>query len=265
MRQFPESLMDRGRGKIMSGRALAFALATFGLVSGAFASNEIMRETVSWRMKLDATGHIARLEPLDSSNRALQEKLEPTVRAWEFVPGAVDGKPAATDTVLSVQVALQPIADSQQLSVIVEDARTGGRISAATRPPRFPYGAYDKLAREGGFARYFIEVRYDGTGTVRDAVAMAGSTEGIDALWRSAEKAVRNWEYEPEKVAGIGVPGTLIVPVCFSVGATQKTALETMARCEWTRPGSKVQIREGESVALESSVLLKTEVIGRTL
>lgn len=41
---------------------------------------------------------------------ALRAPAEQAIRQWEFVPGSVDGKPAATETMLSVQFALSPTA-----------------------------------------------------------------------------------------------------------------------------------------------------------
>ena len=73
---------------------------------------------------------------MDTDNPALQAKNRTGRCGWQFVPGAVNGQPGETDTTLSVHVALQPIPDSQQLSVLVEDVRTGGTLSGAAKPPR---------------------------------------------------------------------------------------------------------------------------------
>ena len=121
----------------MAGRMFAFAAVIFAMLPLADASDGALRATLNWRMSLDAEGHIAALSPQGSSNGALKAKLEPVVRAWEFIPGAVNGQPAATDTMLTIQVVLKPISDSEQFSVLVEDVRTGGRIADAVKAPRF--------------------------------------------------------------------------------------------------------------------------------
>jgi hypothetical protein len=243
----------------------ALALMVFGIASFAVASNEPMHTSLQWRMTLDASGRITALSPVQSENAALKAKLEPVIRAWEFVPGAVNGQPAATDTILTVQLALLPIAESEQLSVVVEDVRTGGRIADASQVPRFPRSEVGKVMRAGGLASYFFEVSYDGKGIVQSVTPAAGSTKGMDRLRRSAEQTLSRWIYEPEQVAGIGVPGTLIVPVCYSVGSSRSEAERAGNHCVWTKPGSKATVGEGQSLALDSSVTLKTHVIGSML
>ena len=114
--------------------------------NAASKTTEWQPTNVQWHMSLDATGHITALGAEGAAVDALREKLEPVVRAWTFVPGAVNGKPAATETMLSVQVAFDSIAGTDDLSVRVVDVRTGGGLSpVGSKMPRFPRDALRRM------------------------------------------------------------------------------------------------------------------------
>ena len=117
------------------------ALSVFAFFAGAaHAAPEGERlTTMQWRMSLDAAGRITALVASGDQIEVLRERTEQAIRQWEFVPGTVDGKPAATDTLLSVQVALKPSVDSGQYTVVLRDVRTGGHVAVGKKnAPRFP-------------------------------------------------------------------------------------------------------------------------------
>ncbi|MEZ5462708.1 hypothetical protein [Dokdonella sp.] len=235
----------------------AFALAA--------ASGDELTTTVQWKMHLDPEGRITALEPKGSTIDAVRQKLEPVVRSWSFVPGTVNGEPAGTDTLLSVQVTLAPLPDGEQFSLRIDDARTGGFVADASTPPRFPAKEVRKLLDGDGYASFFYEVGFDHDGVPTSVVLAhrSGATKG--SLGKLAEEAVRSWTYEPERVAGVGVPGSVVVPVCFSVGSSPRSAQRNSSHCRWNQPGSKAAVEEGQSLALESSASLKSDVVGRVL
>ncbi|MBK7013237.1 MAG: energy transducer TonB [Xanthomonadales bacterium] len=248
-------------------REIFFAVSIIAATS-AFAADKsdgVLSSTVQWRMSLDAEGHITALEPNGKPIDALRQKLEPTIRNWEFVPGTVDGRPARTDTLLSVQVALTAMAGSDQLSVTIEDVRTGGFVAGNRKPPRFPPAEATRLINGSGFASVVFEVSYDLDGKVEEVTPIASSPAMKGRFKEYAETAVRSWRYEPERVAGIGVPGKVVVPLCFSVGSNRTSAQRAAEKCQWTQPGSKASVDQGQSLALDSSVTLKSDVIGSTL
>jgi TonB family protein len=243
--------------------SLLFVCAASANAAGK--SNEELSATLQWHMSLDAAGQITALEAKRKPIEALREKLEPAVRSWKFQPGTVNGTPAATDTLLSVQISLLPSADGKTYSVRFDDVRTGGYVAGSSKPPRFPANEARKLMGNGGFAQLVFEVSYDKSGKVNNVVIASGSTQSKGSLAEYAEKAVREWSYQPEQVAGFGVPGTVIVPICFSVSMNARSARRAAENCRWEEPGTRATAEQGQSLALDSSVHLVSDVIGKTL
>jgi hypothetical protein len=244
--------------------ALFFLIAVPSAALAA-ASGDELTTTVQWKMSLDAGGHVTSLEPKSKTIDAVREKLEPVVRGWEFEPGTVNGQPSATDTLLSVQIALLPSADGKSYGVRLDDVRTGGYVSGTATPPAFPASEARKLMDNGKFARLILEVSYDASGKATSVDLATGSTVSKGRLVELAKEAVSSWSYQPELVAGIGVAGSVMVPICYTVSSSRQQAEHDAQKCQWTQPGSKATVAEGESLALESSVHLKSDVIGSTL
>lgn len=226
---------------------------------------EVLGTTVQWKMSLDSQGHVAALSPKSGTMDAIRVKLEPVVRDWEFIPGTINGEPAATETMLSVQISLLPLPNGESFAIRFDDVRTGGYVGKNSKPPRFSRSAAQTVLRDGGFARLVFEVSYDKAGTAQAVVVQPGSTEIGGRLIGDAEKALREWVYEPKRVAGVGVPGKLIVPICYTVGFSRREAEKAGKSCLWALPGSKATVGEGESLALDSIVTMKSDVINKTL
>jgi hypothetical protein len=242
---------------------LALLLVCASSANAVGKSNEVLSATLQWHMSLDAAGQITTLEAKREPIEALREKLEPAVRSWKFEPGTLNGKPAATETLLSVQISLLPSADGKAYSVRFDDVRTGGYVTGNTKPPHFPAKEARKLMGNGGFAQLVFEVSYDKSGKANDVVVAPGSTQSKGSLVDYAAKAVREWSYQPEQVAGFGVPGTVIIPICFSVSTNQSSARRAAEKCRWEEPGTRAAVEQGQSLALDSSVRLKSDVIGK--
>lgn len=248
------------RGLLMSALMLAG--------TSAIAANkipDIAKTSVQWQMSLDAHGNVTALDLKSNTIDVVREKLEPAVRAWKFDPGTFNGEPAATETMLSVQISLLPSADGESTSIRFDDVRTGGYVSGNITPPRFGRAEAQKLIRNGGFARLIFEVGYDNAGKLQTVAVLPSSTVEKGNLVKNAENALRKWTYEPERVAGVGVPGKLVVPICYYMGVSERDAERMGKNCEWKKPGSEATVGQGQSLALDSRVRLKTDVIGRTL
>lgn len=223
--------------------------------------------TLHWKLSLDADGHVVSLKSEGKSNDALREKLEAAIRHWGFEPGQIDGKFAPTNTSLTVRVGLVESADGSEYSVRIKNARTGGSVADASVAPRFPAAAMSSVLRGGDsyFAQVVVEIRYDAAGRAIAVAPVAGTPVQDGPMLDSVRKAVKRWTYQPELIAGIGVPGTVLVPVCFSVASDVAKAHQAENRCRWTQPGTQVSVDEGESLALDSSVQLMTPLPDRVL
>ncbi|MBL0165469.1 MAG: hypothetical protein IPP82_17955 [Xanthomonadales bacterium] len=73
--------------------------------------------------------------------------------------------------------------------------------------------------------------------------------------------AVRTWTFKPERVAGHGVEGRAWLPICF-VAITNASGGDG---CRYPTQNGDTAFDAGSSIALESSVTLKSDVIGKTL
>lgn len=248
---------------------LAASLAVGSVCAATSAQPEKQKElstTFHWNLSLDADGRVVSLKPEGKSNDALREKLETAIRHWNFEPGQVDEKPAPTVTALVVQVGLVESADGSEYAVRIKNARTGGSVADASAAPRFPAAAMTSVLRRGGsfFAQVVVEIRYDAAGKAIAVTPVAGSPIQDGPMLDSVRKAAKRWTYQPELIAGIGVPGTVLVPVCFSVASDVAKARQAENRCRWTQPGTQVSVGEGESLALDSSVQLKSAIPDRS-
>ena len=221
------------------------------------------RVTLQWEMALDAEGRIVGLVSRDRQHDALRERLEPVVRRWEFEPGRVDGRPAETDTFLSVQVALLPQADGKNVAVTLRDVRTGGAVAIDGRrvAPRITARELESMVRTRQFAaRAVIEANYDGDGKPTEVVPMAGASDASRGLLDASVRAIRQWTFEPERVGGIGVPGRIVTPICFAIGQHPADVKRRLPACDrWAAPGSQATLGDGEGLALDSQVRLKSD------
>lgn len=238
---------------------VAATAAAFAIPATALAKDASLHLTHKWNVSLDASGKVTSLADHGTLVSAVREPLERAIRGWSFQPGKIDGKPAPTDTALTLDVTFLPTADGKY-SVRIDDARTGGTIEAAKRMPIFPRDAL----RPGLIARVVVKADYDADGRI--VAVEAQPDQGIHAL-RSLQAAtvdaVRHWKVTPERVGGHGVASTVMVPVCYSVAIGNSRPPDFA--CTWTPPGSKSKIDDGGAFALAPTAKLATDVIGRAL
>lgn len=224
-------------------------------------SAEPIQLTLGWTLALDAQGHVERMSaiPNERADRVpqIRTRLEQEIRGWDFVSGTVDGRPAATETVLSATVTLQPAA-AESFRVVFDDVRTGGRIAKSV-PPKYPLAAVKR--HETGMV--VLRVDYDADGKVRSARVDPDSPKAPQRLIDASLAAVTQWSFQPERVEGHGVPGTQSLPVCFALSLVGSR--HPPPPCAWNPPGRHSPVGEGQSVALNPTARLVNEVVGRAL
>jgi hypothetical protein len=215
-----------------------------------------------WKISLDAEGKVVALTDDGSLKPALRDPLERAIHNWIFDPGHVAGRPAPTETGLTVDISVVPAAGGNY-AVRVDDARTGGSISprAGDRNamPRFPADA----VRPNLAVIVVVKADYDENGRVVSVESQ--SSQGIGAT-RSLEAAtvaaVKKWIVSPERVDGHGIASSVMVPVCYTVSRTTRIP---DFDCSWKPPGSNSKIDNGSAFALESVARLRSDVIGHAL
>jgi TonB family protein len=210
--------------------------------------------TMTWIVGIDKNGVLGSMKPAEEKNLGLYQRLETGIRKyWKFTAGKIDGKPELTQTTLTVHATLEPI--DGYYTVRVHDAATGPRYDT-TVPPKYPDDAV--MARRGGAV--LLDVKYDASGHVTDAKAIAGGEPkpGHD-VERAAVLAVKQWTFKPEAVGGHGLAGKVRVPLCFApVPAMEK-------QCRWEAPDTKKPLDADRPFALTSVVHIETDVTAHEL
>lgn len=223
--------------------------------------DENPRYRTRWSVSLDAAGRVTRLEPGDETLiDAVRLPLDKAIRSWQFIPGSVDGRPAATDTTLALDITLVPFGDDK-FALRVDDARTGGDVAAKgiKVPPKYPASAI----RHNWQGMVVLKVDYDAAGHVLAANPHEGAPVVAADLTGSATKAVKRWVFSPEIVGGHALAGSAIVPICFELVEFGKRMPRTA--CEWIPPGAHSGLHENDVLAIEPAAKLQTDVVGHTL
>lgn len=218
--------------------------------------------THEWKMSLDAEGNVVALKDDGSLKAALRDPLERAIRGWIFDPGHIAGRPAPTETGLTVDVSIVPSAGGY--TVRIDDARTGGRISPRAGDhkalPRFPADAVRlKLA-----AMVVVKANYDENGQVLSVEPQRDQGIGvIGSLEAATVVAVKRWIVSPERVDGHGVASSVMVPVCYTITSRSSGSIDL--DCSWKPPGSNSKVDNGGAFALDPVAHLRSDVIGHAL
>ncbi|MGB0134610.1 energy transducer TonB, partial [Dokdonella sp.] len=246
-------------------RFLIFFLAQISLSSFAMGENQANSVTIyaEWKMSLRADGKIAALELKPGRVRdVLRNELETAIRLWEFEPGSVNGVNAATDTTLIVQLTISPNADGDGFSIVVDRAETGGAIETTGRMPAISWAQAQGMKRDKGAKNLLVLlITYDESGVPEQIEVADESPIEKGLLVSDAIEAVRTWRFDPEHIDGKGLRARALVPICYEFDTSDRSA----AGCEWNSPYGNKAVPGRDSIVLDSSVTLKSDVIGKTL
>ena len=206
------------------------------------STRDSIETQIEWKLTLDVNGGITELVPIDANYLpAVRQQLEPVIRSWHFTPGKLNGRPAPTETTLRVGVAL----DATHAGLY------HGRITFADTGPTYGHMVqpeYPETAQhfrhEGGV---MLLVEYDTEGRVTSVrhVPEMGTAKVDGALRDAAIQAVMRWTYRAETVAGQGVAGRALAPICFTLSHRP---------CHWNRPKGGKPVESGRPIALASVV-----------
>jgi len=235
-------------------RVLIFASLLAPVVTRA-APEQPPDVCLSWSVGLDEKGTITSLEAVNPEYMpALQTRLEPAIRTWHFTTGKINGQPAPTQTTLTLNLGFEPASDGDY-RVRLRSLGTGPTYGHVVQPR---YGDFALKAHRGGAV--MLKVDYDAGGRITSATPVeGGSPKPTIDLIQSATIAVKKWTFKPERIAGHGVPGRALVPVCFSISARQQRS------CLWKRDGEDKPLDSDRPIALSSVVGIDTNLVGSTL
>lgn len=209
---------------------------------------------VDYRLVLAADGSIEVLKAQkETISAVLNDNLEKQIRLWKFTPGAVNGISQRTETNLSVNLEATPnVGGNYQIRIV--DANTGVRLAPGKMvAPRYPV---DQL-RNGGEAVLRLLVTYDADGKVTDAVRPGGKINGLAPFEIASIQAMKQWHFEPEKIGGLGVPGSALIPVQFCTAES---------KCKKLLSGSKAKEKLAQELAGQiTPVSSKVSIVRETL
>lgn len=260
-----------------------FGLALWVLALGAGAQDAGLRLPVNGEIGVDPTGAVFDYRIETELTPAVKALVERSVRQWKFEPVMRDGKATHAKARIHLTLVAREMAEGFQLQV--EHVRFSGyRDAISMKPPRYPKQA----AINGVGGDVLVAVRVDAAGKVIDAVAVQTSWPYKKVAAKAAEKwgalletasveAARAWTFEPADTA-LHEEGdsTLIVPISYRMNVDRPPregwhyeSAGPARPIPWLEPDRQVfdasGLKDGETLALDRAVKLKTPVIGSLL
>lgn len=141
----------------------------------------------------------------------LQALVLAEMRAVEFSPGRVDGRPVVVQTSLSLTLGLRDGAQPGEFLLELVDVGTGPNF-VSRRAPQYP----PAMLQRGREAKVMTHLRYDADGRVVDAEIISSSVP-VNQVKGWVLAAAHKWRFEPERADGIGLAGEAFVPVRFTL------------------------------------------------
>lgn len=258
-----------------------FLLLLLALPGLLHAQGKELRLDVAGEIGIDHQGAVFDYKINTILTPELKAVVDKAVRQWKFEPVMRDGRPVYAKSGMQLTLAALPMANGYQMRI--ENVRfVGSRKHRTQTPPRYPRSA--QQASVG--ATVLLALRIDAKGDVLEVVpaqsrlvGATGSEKSINKLRALFEQSsldvATHWKYEPADLAAGDAPETtLIVPVEYK--------LEGMTVTEGWRQGPSAAkpipwlpsdkqnydasgLKQGESIALDNPLHLKTDVIGTML
>lgn len=260
-----------------------WGIALWLLAAVAHAQTAELRMPVNGEIGIDPAGAVFDYRIDSELTPQVKALVERSVRQWKFEPVLRGGVATHAKARMHLTLIAHPVSTGYQLQV--EQVRFSGyRASIKMTPPRYPVEA----ARGGVGGSVLVAVRVNAEGRVVDASAVqtswpyskvneAGRRYWGKLLEKASLEAARRWTFEPVDPA-LHETGdaTLVVPVNFWVG--EATPPDAGWRRESAGPSMPIPwlapeqqdfdasgLKQGEVLALDYSVKLKTSVVGTAL
>ncbi|WP_203323800.1 energy transducer TonB [Pseudoxanthomonas beigongshangi] len=258
-------------------------LALWAMATTVLAQDAGLRLPVNGEIGIDPTGAVFDYRIDTELTPEVKSLVERSVRQWKFEPVLRDGKATHAKARVHLTLIAREVTEGFQLQV--EDVRFSGyRDAVSMKPPRYPKQA----AINGVGGDVLVAVRVDASGKVIDAVAVQTSWPYKKVAAKAAEKwgalletasveAAREWTFEPVDTA-LHEQGdtTLIVPISYRMNVDRPPregwhyeSAGPARPIPWLAPSRQAfdasGLKDGEVLALDYSVKLKTPVVGTAL
>jgi len=202
----------------------------------AFASQpNIKRIGFHAQVTVDADSH-ASIGEIGGVNGALANAVQSQLAAMRFASAHVNGVPVSATSIIAGTMLLTPL-DKDQFSIGLEDLSFAPRFSAA-KPIPYPL----EMARryKTGYVELKLRIAADGSATVLQTLSASSAD-----FEKAARDAVKNMQYEPQKIADQPAAIEVNLPFWFH-GSWSET--KPTFQCAWNEKRPRV---EGASGCLE--------------
>lgn len=269
--------------------SVLMAALTVSGIPTAFAEKAapVLEMEAIGEIQIAPDGHVSDYRINSKLSPALVELVEKNVHGWQFEPVLVDGQPVVAKTAMRVRLKADPMNVKDNYKVSIVDVTFGEpkRVGKG-KAPRYPSSAVG--ARLG--AKVMLALKLDASGNVVDALPYQTSLDGrasseveADRWRREFEKAslvaARSWKYDlTETINGRSIGTNVLAPIEFTISDRPEPPSGWRAyipgpvhvapwmQADITAVNTDIaEMREGESLALDSRFHLKSDVIGKTL
>lgn len=224
----------------MSFKSFAVSLF-FGLFFSVCAVAERPTVFTTWvqaQIDIEADGQVSRVDFLKQDlGDKLTESLRKTLQQPSlFTPGKVDGQLARTQVGVSIQLRAETLLKQKQTLFSIANISLMPLYSSGIKVgPEYPMERF-KANKEGSV---FLGVSYDTKGKVHEVTVLR--SEGGKSFERAATRWASNMRFVPESVGGVGVAGSVRVPVYFKIGTGEASYFFKMPG------GQKLMMRPGDA------------------
>jgi len=168
--------------------------------------------SISAEVTVGADGQLQSIGELSAAlDPHMRDLVLAEMRAVQFSPGRLDGRPVSVRTNLSLTLGLRDAAERGNFVLELVDVGTGATMTSR-RPPKYP----DAMLQQGREAKLMIHLRYDADGRVVDVEIISADLPERHVK-RELMRAAHSWRFDPEKVDGVGLAGEAFVPVSFTL------------------------------------------------
>ena len=243
--------------RTVSGVLVFAALALLAWSGSASAAVVKPREVIFVaNLDLDAEGAITGIEwpRMAAEAKPFTDHIEKIIREWEFVPGSVNGVPAATQTGLTLLLSMGENSEGS-LTLAILEAHTGA-VAESMVHPRYPANQ----ARMNNSAIVTVVLDVDEGGAVTEVEVVGYQSDYKSPKTRedfvaATRAAAMLWKFSPERVAGDGLASRVRIPFEF--------CMESQASCKHMhyREGNaeELDLPSGTAKALDSVVKINKQ------
>lgn len=169
--------------------------------------------TVMAEVEVSTEGRITEFS-VGEEFKGMEGVLRDVTAKWRFLPATVNDEPVAIRTTLLMTLYAERGAGGESQARL--EYRGNGSGVERMVGPRYPSLAF----QDGAAGIVLLAVAHDATGRVTDVKvreSRASRPQYRKAFDIASTYAARGWVFKPERINGVALPGTALVPVHFAL------------------------------------------------